>query len=148
MYKAGATFRDKNRIRKLYAGGLEAQQISDITRIRLPHTEAIIEQIKAGTLHISAGERRAAGKGSYGDGEQDGGDAMRAVRNLPRTDTAAVKAIQDANAETANQAERADAAEKALAALKEENGDAETSAEKADEEEVETETPAGDEVEA
>lgn len=132
MYKAGATFRDKNRIRKLYAAGMDIQQLSDITRIRVPHVKAIVAQIEAGTLHISAGERRMAGQGSYGDGEEDGGENMKATRNLPPTDKPAVKAIQDANAETATQVERADAAEKELSDLKEslqENDNAETSSE-------------------
>lgn len=106
MFKAGATFRDKNRIRKLFRKGMTSGEISGITRIRPEHVAAIIKQIKSGTLHVSAAEVRAGG-GNYdnegGDGEAE--DGMPNLVDVPRSDEEAIKKIEEANANAASSAE-------------------------------------------
>lgn len=70
MFKAGATFRDKNRIREMKQKNFSAEQISQVTRVKIEHVKAILKQIEAGTLHVSRAESRV-GNGTYGEGEDD-----------------------------------------------------------------------------
>jgi hypothetical protein len=70
MMKAGATFRDKNRIKKLHANGMHIDNISSLTRVRPEHCKAIVDQIQAGKLKTTPGAARAGG-GDYGEGESE-----------------------------------------------------------------------------
>lgn len=56
MYKPGATFRDKNLIKRLHAQGKSQQHMSAVTRVKPEHVAAIIKQIDAGTLRLSGSE--------------------------------------------------------------------------------------------
>ena len=125
MFKAGATFRDKNRIRKLYRKGMNADDISNITRVQPKHVAAIIKQIQSGTLHVSAAESRTGG-GNYdltgGDGDAE--DGMDNVRDVPRADQVAIKKIEDANAAAASSAEATALSESENQALRQKLEDA------------------------
>lgn len=68
MMKAGASYRDKNRIKKFYNSGMEnVEHLSSLTRIRPEHVKKIIAQLKKGKLKTRGGAK--AGGGNYGDGD-------------------------------------------------------------------------------
>ena len=77
MFKAGATYRDKNRIRKLHKQGMPGERISQLTQIRPEHVAAITAQVDAGSLSLNAaGKRnvnRRVGGGEYGNDDEDKG---------------------------------------------------------------------------
>lgn len=62
MYKVGATFRDKNKVRELHQQGRTPEQITQLTRISPAHVKAILDQVKAGTLHMSGAAQATAVK--------------------------------------------------------------------------------------
>lgn len=62
MFKAGASFHDKNSVKKYLVEGMSPDQISQITRLRIEHVRAIIDQIKSGKLKLK-------GKLAYHPGE-------------------------------------------------------------------------------
>lgn len=70
MYKAGASFSDKNAIAKHHRDGKSVDQIVAITLVTKPHVIAIIKQIKAGTM-------RFTGKLQYKRGD-DAGNPLNA----------------------------------------------------------------------
>jgi hypothetical protein len=73
MFKAGANFKDKNRIRKMLQQGWPQDRIVQVTRILPEHVAAIALQVEKGTLHVTRGESRV-GDGSYGEGDGDGNE--------------------------------------------------------------------------
>lgn len=87
MMKAGATWRDKNRIKKMHLSQqYTPEQISALTFVKLKHVVAIIKQVEAGTLRVTpptgnkpvnelpvqkGSEGGKTSQGSYGEGEDD-----------------------------------------------------------------------------
>ena len=67
MFKAGSTFRDKNKIRLMHKRGMSADLISQTIRVKPEHVEAVIKQVDAGTLKRSARGTRSSG-GEYSEG--------------------------------------------------------------------------------
>jgi len=113
MMKAGASYRDKGRIRKMYLSNeYTLPQISALVSVKLEHVQAIVRQVDAGTLRLSGaknaipvgrmggGAAGRIGEGKYGEGEDD--------TSLPRIEQgAAERLIEDSREAERQELQRA-----------------------------------------